>query len=86
MIGFGSKFNTIITEWFEFVETDFNISWNYSIFGTEFSMDPEFMPKWWAGNPIMAANPEFGMIYSQWQKGTKISDIEPPCLDELPPL
>ena len=83
---FGSQFNTIITEWFEFLETDFNISWNYSIFGTEFSMEPEFMPKWWIGNPIMAVNPEFRVIYSQWKKGTKISDIEPPCLDELPSL
>ena len=83
---FASQFNTSITEWFEFLETDFGISWNYSIFGTEFSMKPEFMPKWWVGNPIMAANPEFGVIYSQWKKGTKISDIEPPCLNEPPSL
>jgi hypothetical protein len=85
-IVFWGQFNTIFHLWFDFRETDFEISWKYSRFGTNFSMSPEFMPRWWSGNIFMAANPDFETTYAKWKNGMKISDIEPPSWDVPPSL
>ena len=85
MLQYESQLGFYVDQLFEFGQTDFGTSWLYSSLGEKsFSMEPEYMPRWWVGSPYMDANPDFEATYLEWEKGKSISDIELPIMPQNP--
>ena len=85
MLQYESQLGFYVDQLFEFGQTDFGTSWLYSSLGEKsFSMEPEYMPRWWVGSPYMDANPDFEATYLEWEKGKSISDVELPIMPQNP--